>query len=981
MNFEKINNINTAKVEQEKGLEEISFFDKAEAGFLLKPQSIKNELENLRGEIKKMEESFAQPGSLKSENEEIEKLIPIKESQIRKLETVLTVTEDKIKNDYEKKGPNNVDLIINQEDKILRAFKGLEESKGADLSFVPMARNLVHEWNIADSKDYFADEQKIKEALLIVIKNKKDIPSEVLSEEPVEEVEKKESDEENVAEESDEGGVVEEEIKEEAKADNKKTEEKNKDIFYGKNKDLENEEAKQEVFAAYFKDKKEQEENQENQEDIKVGDKSMFYGRNVEMENEQARVEAFHDHFKDKEVEEEKKDIKKRTSIFDRIRNSKKLRWLVATISLAAIGLGIFKKAESSEKDDKKEDKIEHTISFDQENKIDSDKIVNLSAEDFSNVNEAGENSNINLESGSSSNLEGDASVLKVFSPNILEKINSEVRDTIVEDVGPITKMVVLEKGSGVGLINDYKMHNSHKVNFIDGQTGVIYRDLAAISRTVHEGDVVMQSEDGGIYVLCFKGVHDSGKTGYENLTDVNPDLTLENNLENNSEGNIDNNIDNNIGQSNISSDIENATTTLDSAENITTPLDSTENSITSLDSTEKSTISLDSAEIIDLTPALKEYRAQQRAQESGDTLVKTNDSIEVKTSDSTEVKTDDSTKVDINNSISAEIDTSNTKFETQNDTVKKNNFFQRLFQKKDKNEKGQTSVDEKKQPLTNTEIIDNHHNVDEKNHSLINAEKTNNHHSFDSTILSEDEKVNDLSKTYESFSPDKEGVKKNESNAIDYSREKDALRSSGVEIPEDNSSAEEDEEGGGDDNKTVIKKDKKVKGPKYKGRRPLSSEELLEKVEQGKVKGIKIVEEAKPGIDTLSAKELTKRINSGEIRGLKVEKGQETSINRDTIRELNEIINSLNANNSEGSKYIIEKVQDKKDVPSWQVETFLTFKRVKGGYLVENSDGTNSHVIVDDSLMRSMEGYGRKTITCAKINGTWRSVSGQIKP
>ncbi len=776
MNFEKNNNIKTAKVEQEKGLEETSFFDKAEAGFLLKPQSIKNELENLREEIKNMEKSFAQPGSLKSENEEIEKLIPIKESQIRKLETVLTVTEDKIKNDYEKKGPNNVDLIIDQEEKILQVLKKMEDLEGAELAFVPMARDVIHEWNVTDSKNYFTNERKIAEVLLMVYrnkKNKKDFPVET----PENKSTKK--DTESLVEDISGGDV-----------------ESVKDSIINAEEGIEDGEDQEGQEDEDMESVNENVDNDENVIEVNIGGDA----ESVAVAENDTESDIENDTENDIENNAEV-DTKKRNRIFDRIRGSKRLKWLMMLLALSSCSL---EKLENNEKESEK-NKTENTIDVNEKNDIDSDNIAYLDASDFS----------------ASENLD----TAKVFASDISEKINSAVADTISKEITSIAKTVVLAKGDGVGLINDYKMPNNHKVNFIDGRTGSIHKDLAAISKTVHEGDVVMQSEDGGIYVLCFNGVSDSKIDAYEDSNNISPDLALKNDSESNLETNINAGADNNnIEQSNTSSNIES-------------------------DSIENSTISLDSAEVIDLTPALKEFRAQQRA-EMGDTLAKSSDSLNVK---------------------DADLDS---KLETSDNAPRKKNFFQRLFQKKDKN---------KKEEVLSTQ---------------------------------------------------------DESNKQDNS------------------------------NKTESKKNDTSVNKK------------------------RVNNEVKSNIDV---QDLLKRIEAGKVDGLKIEEGKKVNIDKDTLVSLNEVVSSLDTleavsikentnissttNNSKDPKYIIEKVYDNKEVLPYQVQTTLTFRKVNGGYFVENSDGTNSFLTIEDSVMKKMDGYGQEVITNVKINDTWHSVLKEVKP
>lgn len=153
-------------VEGEKNIEGEKDFSmellqkKAEAGLLVLPEDIKKEIENLKKEIDSDYSIFRKNG-----DSELEKTMVEKENKIRRLEIASTDNKNKIENDYSKKGPENVTLIIAQEEKLIDALKNLKKD---NLFLVPQARALIHKWNTANAADYFSDDKKIEEAIITV---------------------------------------------------------------------------------------------------------------------------------------------------------------------------------------------------------------------------------------------------------------------------------------------------------------------------------------------------------------------------------------------------------------------------------------------------------------------------------------------------------------------------------------------------------------------------------------------------------------------------------------------------------------------------------------------------------------------------------------------------------------------------------------------------------------------------------------------
>ena len=65
-------------------------------------------------------------------------------------------------------------------------------------------------------------------------------------------------------------------------------------------------------------------------------------------------------------------------------------------------------------------------------------------------------------------------------------------------------------------------MNDFHEVNFIDGETGAIYKNIPAGSAEVHFDDLVLEGENGEYYVVCFQGFQEKA------LADAGDQLTVE---------------------------------------------------------------------------------------------------------------------------------------------------------------------------------------------------------------------------------------------------------------------------------------------------------------------------------------------------------------------------------------------------------------------------------------------------------------------
>lgn len=943
----------TTENKKELNSAEFSLFDKAEAGLLISPKVIKEEIEKLKQEIKADEKKFISDDRIVSEKELI-----AKENKIRKLEIVLIDTENKIKNDYEKKGPENVILIMAQEEKILSFLRDLGKD---DLSLVPKTRALIHQWNVADAQDYFANEQKIKEALTIVSQTEK------LGEKSLDSVNSLDDKVENL----NSVGDVEEALQfnDDLSKNKKETESSNQTSFSDpeavkKDKvDLSMFDDMQKI--AYFNEPSTKKENISSDQEM---ENNVFQ---EELEDEILETEQ-------NEGSQEKEDKKKRAGIFERIRRNKKLKWLVMALGLTAIGFGIFKGIDK--KDDKKKDNTENKINTNDREEINPDDTIVLTPDDFANEHN-----------------------------EILKGLNPDVIDTINEEVGAISKIVTLEKGDGVGLINDYKMHNSYKVNFIDGETGAIHRDLAAISRTVQPNDLVIENVNGEIFVVCFHGIHDSGKTGYEGLAD--------NNIEPVSEADDSVALDNNIEQANPQVGPEVAVSDSTSKNNLEiknniTPKDSSESEIVSSDSD----LDFKNMPAKDLTEEFIKYKQNKK------------DSVDNKT-----VVSEDSSNVE-------------TKIVPEKT---KKNFLQKLFGPKDKKvekdtvSQGPEIATEKivvSEPAK-TDTLNTENNIQQKDTVIektdISEPVKTDTASMENNIQARDtvvEKTNvpepvkaDVLKTDNDIKQKETIVKKDtvsEDESMGFSRP------TKINIPKDNFQGDEGVVFGDSDSedepksglKNIKRKlpgsDREDSNYRINNEVGLRSESLTVKKEKvmgdsigpaddepikNKKDDIKKNHEKKIFKRNLNPQDFAAKIKEGKVKGVSFTE-KEIKLDRDTAKVVNQVLDSLKTvgvfekvltpedsrifaseanvapdtvktpETKTEAGYIMEKTEKRAEPLPGQIRAVLTLKKVEGGYLVQNSNGTYSTVIIDEKLMPELTGFsGQNEIVYVKnSDGSW---------
>lgn len=185
---------------------------------------------------------------------------------------------------------------------------------------------------------------------------------------------------------------------------------------------------------------------------------------------------------------QEGEDREKRGRIFEFIRKRPKLKWAIAATIIPAIGFGIFKKVEGSRDDNKK---------------INEKEI-------FKPGIESG-NSDVLIVNVPDEIIRLKKDELKKTGVDV-SKLNPDVLDTILEEVGFISGAEFLESGDGIGVItktaeNGFKniMPGKTLVNLIDNETGAIYRGQEASSILVHPGDIIIENDKGEYFVIADK--------------------------------------------------------------------------------------------------------------------------------------------------------------------------------------------------------------------------------------------------------------------------------------------------------------------------------------------------------------------------------------------------------------------------------------------------------------------------------------------
>ncbi len=218
-----------------------------------------------------------------------------------------------------------------------------------------------------------------------------------------------------------------------------------------------------------------------------------------EQEDEEGDKEIYEEMEEGDQVEQETEDKQRRGRIFEFIRKHPKLRWAVAAAMITAIGFGIFKATEGSQGGDKKIDKKE-ILKPGTEPDDSEVPVIDINEEIIRLKKTKLEKSGVDI-----------------------SEISPEALKVIFNNIGEIEKVVILEpvkglkgnKWDAVGKIEDYKMHNSEKVTFIDGCTGETVLG-EAISMRVHSGDYIIKDKKGNFFVICFKGLQESGKSSLD---------------------------------------------------------------------------------------------------------------------------------------------------------------------------------------------------------------------------------------------------------------------------------------------------------------------------------------------------------------------------------------------------------------------------------------------------------------------------------
>lgn len=157
-------------------------------------------------------------------------------------------------------------------------------------------------------------------------------------------------------------------------------------------------------------------------------------------------------------------------------------------------------------------------------------------------------------------------------------------------------------------------------------------------------------------------------------------------------------------------------------------------------------------------------------------------------------------------------------------------------------------------------------------------------------------------------------------------------------------------------------------KGEGYK-KTKINPQNLAAEIKDGKV-GVTFYEQ-KIKID----KDTTAVVNQVKDSLKTVGVFETTSYSKDSIATAPEIVKTTEVKSEPG--YIMEKTERRAEVAPGQIKATLTLKRIEGGWLVKNSNGTYSTVIIDDSLMPQFTklAEGTKIVYVKNPDNTWSEV------
>ncbi|MGI6373812.1 MAG: hypothetical protein ACOX0C_00465 [Patescibacteria group bacterium] len=556
----------SAESEKKIRLQESALIDRASNLVLARPEEIQARIDELEKELVKGEGEIKITAPISGLTD---KLLDKAEEQ-EDLKKYLTSVNHQIDTNFSKRGPDNFELILGQEDKIMEV---MNQESVSDLSLVRKVRNIIHAKNVAEGRNYFDDETEIRNTILSLAKSadkkakeedaREATPAQTntwvststanVSEKTNRAInEKNSNNKEQIDSDNIENDATTEEepieIKKdvvvdsaeeavEAVTEDAKTEDIPETIEDGPATTEEGPIETQENVVEETEDAIEDIETTEDvskPEKVKKTKETMEVDGNVitwtfedEDDEEAAIVKTREDLVSVIKKEEEESSEKKRLSLMQWFRKHKKVSNVIMAVVFTGIGFGIGAAVFNRDKSEKaideqiNKDGVEQVSEDDSHDLNDGETII-TTPDDYDQDNIINDNQIDNLKDGLASGHD--------IPDNILEKINDDVAETILEEVGYINKAVVLgpEKGpadnrwDAVGKIMDYQMNDFHEVNFIDGETGAIYKNIPAGSAEVHFDDLVLEGENGEYYVVCFQGFQEKA------LADAGDQLTVE---------------------------------------------------------------------------------------------------------------------------------------------------------------------------------------------------------------------------------------------------------------------------------------------------------------------------------------------------------------------------------------------------------------------------------------------------------------------
>ncbi|MFA5644079.1 MAG: hypothetical protein WC928_00935 [Patescibacteria group bacterium] len=482
MNFEK----KGSSLESKANLSSASLEDKVKNGLLARPEEIKVSINRLREELKndlvELSKSYVAGGK-----SNLEKSIGEKENLLILMEKRLDSINKEIETDFSLKGPENFELILKQEEKILETLDSLGKT---DLSLVKKTRDKIHLLNVNDGVDFFSDPNKIIETIETVSQEGSETSAKLVDSEEVEEkveISDKGEGAGSVEENKDEISGQEIESNYEFKTEDAGTEETREPGFED---DKITEREERDDFRAVSLD----------DDDLNIPTKLRFDESSAGSDSEEREGDYKYPRSEEDDREDgENSDKKKKETIFEVVRKNKKLTAAIIGVCLLAVGIGCFRNK------DKKADKVKDDKATEAPAPVFEEKpeIINAPVIEFpdSTATVVEETPEIDPIKEIKTKISESGVDTSKIGNDLLQKIYED--GMLVEDSSYIDKVIILEAGDGIGEItkdsitgNKNIMPGATKINLVDNKTGEIFKDHTAQTVLVHPGDIVIRVKD-----------------------------------------------------------------------------------------------------------------------------------------------------------------------------------------------------------------------------------------------------------------------------------------------------------------------------------------------------------------------------------------------------------------------------------------------------------------------------------------------------